>query len=58
MNTTTDFWKPAIDSAKSLKNENVKPVILVTINQRKTQSLLKGSDNVIGCVHKTVKSDY
>jgi hypothetical protein len=58
MNTATDFWKPAINTAKSLKSENEKPVSLVTINQRKTQSILKGSDNVIGHVHKTVKSDY
>jgi len=58
MNTTTDFWKPAISSAKSLKSENVKPVSLVTLNKGKKQSILKGSDNVIGCVHKTVKSDY
>jgi hypothetical protein len=58
MNTTTDFWKPAINSVKSLKSENVKPVSLVTIRKRKTQSILKGSDNVIGRVHKNVKSDY
>ena len=50
MNTTNDFRKPAINSAKH--------VSLVTINQRKKESILKGSDNVIGCDHKTVKSDY
>jgi hypothetical protein len=58
MNTTTDFWKPAINSAKSLKSENVEPVSLAIINQRKTPSVLKGSYNVIECIHKTVKSDY
>jgi len=44
MITTTDFWKPAINSAKSLKSVNVKRVSLVSTNQRKTQSILKGSD--------------
>jgi hypothetical protein len=58
MNITTDFWKPAINSAKSLKSENVEPVSLAIINQRKTRSVLNGSYNVIACIRKIVKSDY